>query len=80
MCIRDSVTTDANLRHALWRERPDVTKLVVAQRVSSIMDADAILVLNDGRLTGVGTHEELLATNQTYREIAESQLTLEAGR
>jgi len=74
------VTTDANLRHALWRERPDVTKLVVAQRVSSIMDADAILVLNDGRLTGVGTHEELLATNQTYREIAESQLTLEAGR
>lgn len=44
------------------------------------MDADAILVLNDGRLTGVGTHEELLATNQTYREIAESQLTLEAGR
>ncbi len=74
------VTTDANLRQALWRRLPDVTKFVVAQRVSSIMDADAILVLNDGRLTGVGTHEELLATNQTYREIAESQLTVEAGR
>jgi len=72
------VTTDANLRAALWQEMPDVTKFVVAQRVSSIMDADAILVLNDGRLTGIGTHDELLATNQTYREIAESQLSLDA--
>jgi ATP-binding cassette subfamily B protein len=73
------VTTDAKLRAALWSQMPDVTKFVVAQRVSSIMDADSILVLNDGKLTGVGTHDQLLATNQTYREIAESQLSLEEG-
>ncbi|MCL1899252.1 MAG: ABC transporter ATP-binding protein/permease, partial [Promicromonosporaceae bacterium] len=71
------VATDARLRQALWRELPQVTKFVVAQRVSSITDADAILVLNDGRLTGIGTHAELLETNQTYREIAESQLSLD---
>jgi ATP-binding cassette subfamily B protein len=71
------VATDAKLRAALWQKLPQVTKFVVAQRVSSIMGADAILVLNDGRLTGVGTHAELMKANQTYREIAESQLTLE---
>ncbi|GAB2458648.1 ABC transporter ATP-binding protein [Xylanimonas ulmi] len=72
------VATDARLRKALWRQLPEVTKLVVAQRVSTVADADAILVLEDGRLVGSGTHEELLATNQTYREIAESQLTVSA--
>lgn len=70
------VATDAKLRQALWRELPDVTKLVVAQRVTTVTDADAILVLDDGHLVGAGTHEELLATNQTYREIAESQLAV----
>jgi ATP-binding cassette subfamily B protein len=74
------VRTDAQLRKALWQELPQITKFVVAQRVSSIMDADAILVLNNGRLTGVGTHNELMATNQTYREIAESQLTAEEAQ
>ncbi|WP_425954632.1 ABC transporter ATP-binding protein [Xylanimonas sp. McL0601] len=73
------VATDAHLRHALWRELPEVTKLVVAQRVTTVTDADAILVLDDGRLVGVGTHEQLLETNQTYREIAESQMSVEAG-
>jgi ATP-binding cassette subfamily B protein len=68
------VATDAKLRQALWRELPDVTKLVVAQRVTTVTDADVILVLDDGRLVGAGTHEELLTTNQTYREIADSQL------
>ncbi|QAY70440.1 ABC transporter ATP-binding protein [Xylanimonas protaetiae] len=72
------VATDAKLRQALWRELPEVTKLVVAQRVTTVTDADAILVLEDGHLVGVGTHEELLATNQTYREIAESQITVGA--
>ncbi len=72
------VATDAKLRQALWRELPEVTKLVVAQRVTTVTDADAILVLDDGRLVGVGTHEELLATNTTYREIAESQMTVGA--
>ncbi|MDR0482193.1 MAG: ABC transporter ATP-binding protein/permease [Cellulomonadaceae bacterium] len=67
------VATDARLRAALWKEIPEVTKIVVAQRVSSIMDADAILVLNDGRLVGNGTHAELMTSCQTYREIVDSQ-------
>ncbi|MCL2092512.1 MAG: ABC transporter ATP-binding protein/permease [Micrococcales bacterium] len=72
------VATDARLRAALWQELPQVTKLVVAQRVTTVTDADAILVLDDGQLVGVGTHQELLASNQTYREIAESQITVDA--
>ncbi|KQM81374.1 ABC transporter ATP-binding protein [Agromyces sp. Leaf222] len=74
------LTTDANLRHALWRELPEVTKIVVAQRVSSITDADRIIVLDDGAMVGVGTHEQLLETSDTYREIVESQLGAEAAR
>jgi ATP-binding cassette subfamily B protein len=73
------LATDARLRQALWRELPDVTKIVVAQRVSTVTGADQILVLEDGRVAGLGTHDELLETNQTYREIAESQLAVEAG-
>ncbi|KQV07056.1 ABC transporter ATP-binding protein [Leifsonia sp. Root112D2] len=72
------LTTDARLRQALWRELPEVTKIVVAQRVSTIVDADRIVVLDDGRMVGLGTHEELLETCKTYREIVESQLGVEA--
>jgi ATP-binding cassette subfamily B protein len=74
------LTTDARLRQALWRELPEVTKIVVAQRVSTITDADRIVVLEDGGMVGLGTHEELLESNTTYREIVESQLGVEAGR
>ncbi|NYE18769.1 ABC transporter transmembrane domain-containing protein [Microbacterium immunditiarum] len=74
------LTTDARLRQALWRELPDVTKIVVAQRVSTIIDADRIVVLDDGGVVGLGTHEELLETCRTYQEIVESQLGVEAAR
>jgi ATP-binding cassette subfamily B protein len=72
------LTTDARLRQALWRELPEVTKIVVAQRVSTITDADRIIVLEDGGMVGLGTHDELLETSKTYREIVESQLGVEA--
>ncbi|QLD11195.1 ABC transporter ATP-binding protein [Microbacterium oleivorans] len=72
------LSTDARLREALWRELPDVTKIVVAQRISTVTGADRILVLDDGRVAGLGTHDELLATNTTYREIVESQLGVDA--
>ena len=67
--------TDAALRRALRETLGDRTLLIVAQRVSTIMDADQIVVLEDGRMVGKGTHRELLATCETYREIALSQLS-----
>lgn len=69
--------TDARLRAALQRELSGVTRVIVAQRVASIRDADQILVLEDGRIVGRGSHEDLLASNDTYREIVESQLSAE---
>ncbi|QIG38190.1 ABC transporter ATP-binding protein [Microbacterium sp. 4R-513] len=70
--------TDAELRRALDTHLPHATRLVVAQRVSTIQHADQIIVLDHGRMVGVGTHEELVETNDTYREIVDSQLAAEA--
>jgi ATP-binding cassette subfamily B multidrug efflux pump len=69
--------TDAALRAALTEHIADATVVIVAQRVSTIRDADRIIVLDDGRVVGTGTHEELMETSPTYREIVLSQLTVE---
>ncbi|KAB7704087.1 ATP-binding cassette domain-containing protein [Bacillus aerolatus] len=69
--------TDAKLRAALKEETKDATVLLVAQRVSTVIDADRIIVLDKGHIAGMGTHEELLKTNDVYREIVESQLSEE---
>ena len=65
--------TDAKIRRAFREEIPDTTKLIIAQRVSSVQDADRIIVMDEGRINGFGTHEELLDTNGIYREVYESQ-------
>ena len=69
--------TDAALRAALAKETKNVTVLIVAQRVSTIMNAEKIVVLDEGKIVGMGTHRELLATSPVYREIASSQLSKE---
>ena len=69
--------TDARLRQALKHDTSGATLVIIAQRVSSIADADQILVLDDGRIVGHGTHDELLETSETYREIVSSQLAAE---
>lgn len=65
--------TDAKIRRAFREEIPDTTKIIIAQRISSVEDADHILVLNQGTVDGFGTHEELLKNNEIYREIYELQ-------
>ncbi len=67
--------TDARLRAALERDLGDATIIIVAQRVGTIMSADRIIVMDDGRIVGMGTHRELLDANETYREIVYSQLS-----
>ena len=65
--------TDAHIRKAFREELPDITKLIISQRISSIIDADRIIVLDDGKINGIGTHEELLETNNIYQEVYETQ-------
>ncbi len=66
--------TDAMIRKAFREEIPDTTKIIIAQRVSSVEDADMIIVMDDGKINGVGTSEELLKNNAIYREVYESQV------
>ena len=66
--------TDARIRKAFADEIPDTTKLIIAQRISSVQNADRIIVMENGRVNGFGTHEELLQTNEIYRDVYESQI------
>ena len=67
------IATDAKIRRAFAEEIPDTTRLIIAQRVSSVQNCDRIIVMDNGRIDGFGTHEELLAGNRIYREVYESQ-------
>ena len=66
--------TEKQIREAFATDLPDCTKIIIAQRISSVMDADSIIVMNDGCITGIGTHEELLESNEEYSEIYYSQM------
>ena len=65
--------TDARIRKAFVQEIPDTTKLIIAQRISSVMGCDRIIVMDNGTVNGFGTHEELLQNNEIYKEVYESQ-------
>ena len=70
--------TDARIREGLKKAIPETTKIIIAQRISSVQHADRIIVMDNGRINGIGTHEELLNTNEIYKEVYESQ-TIGAG-
>ncbi len=65
--------TEGRIRQMLANKLPDMTKIIIAQRISSVRHADKIVVLYDGKINGIGTHEQLLEKNEIYREIYESQ-------
>ena len=66
--------TEKQIRDAFANDLPDCTKIIIAQRISSVKDADEIIVMNDGKITGIGTHAELLENNAEYSEIYYSQM------
>ena len=71
--------TDASIREAFRTVCPETTKIIIAQRLNSVMEADRIVVLDEGRINDVGTHEELLARNRIYQEVYESQMRKEVA-
>ena len=66
--------TDASIRRAFREEIPNTTKIIIAQRISSVEDADKIIVMDNGEINGIGTHEELLKNNEIYSEVYNSQV------
>ena len=72
--------TDAQIRAALKAHAPQTTKIIIAQRIASVQDADKIIVLDGGKMVGFGTHEELLKTNEIYSEIHYSQFRKEGAQ
>lgn len=65
--------TDALIRKAFKEEIPNITKIIIAQRISSVEDADKIIVLDNGKINGIGTHQELIKTNAIYQDVYNSQ-------
>ena len=65
--------TESRIRNALKEIAPDTTKIIIAQRISSIQDADQIIVMDNGMINGIGNHEELMKNNEIYRDIYNSQ-------
>lgn len=65
--------TDSLIRKAFKEEMKDITKIIIAQRISSVEEADKIIVLDNGKIDGIGTHDELIKTNKIYKDVYESQ-------
>ncbi len=66
--------TDKKIKQGLRDTKPNTTKLIIAQRISSVQDADKIIVIDNGKINGIGTHEELMANNTIYQEVYQSQV------
>ena len=66
--------TDALIRESLKKYAPQTTKIIIAQRIASVQDSDKIIVLNEGKIAGLGTHDQLINSNEIYREVYESQI------